>query len=144
VDLSIELLELPTKMTEVGSSGYYPRRASPQLGVEVVGHAVGCQLANHHSWMVMPQRDTPLEGGPLQGACLADAYLLAAVGELAEETCPLGSAITRWRLARVVTWRLECQETHPSIVTLQGRQGSIRRRWAAVSLEEMRLLGRTR
>ncbi|KAJ8419979.1 hypothetical protein Cgig2_001709 [Carnegiea gigantea] len=66
------------------------------------------------------------------------------MGGLAEETCPVGMAVIRWRLARAVTsWRLVCQEKHPFIVTLQGRQGSAGRRWAAVSLEEMRLLGCT-
>ncbi|KAJ8421840.1 hypothetical protein Cgig2_003769 [Carnegiea gigantea] len=44
---------------------------------------------------------------PWQGTCLVGAYLLAAVGGVAEETCPLGTAVTWWRLARAVTpWRL--------------------------------------
>ncbi|KAJ8426545.1 hypothetical protein Cgig2_002065 [Carnegiea gigantea] len=96
--------------------------ASPQLGVEAAGYVVGCQLANHPSWVVTPPRDTPLGGAPWQGTCPAGTYLLAAVGGLAEETCPLGMAVVRWQLAKVVTWRLVCQKTHSFIVTPQGKQ----------------------
>ncbi|KAJ8422503.1 hypothetical protein Cgig2_003663 [Carnegiea gigantea] len=64
VDLLVELWELPAKMTELGSSGSYLSWASTQLGVEAAGQVMGCQLANHPSWVVTPPRDTPLGKTP--------------------------------------------------------------------------------
>jgi len=94
VDLSVKLWELPTKMTELGSSGSYLSWASPQLGVEASGHVVDCQLANHPSWVVTPPRDTPLGGASWQGAFPYRRAPWAAVGWLGRKGALLGI----WRL----------------------------------------------
>ncbi|KAJ8429654.1 hypothetical protein Cgig2_001650 [Carnegiea gigantea] len=85
--VSVELWELPTKMTKLGSSRSYVSWASPQRGVEVAGQVVGCQLANHPSWVVTPPRDTPLgkapfsKGMPLRVHCLGVGGCKMAVGK---------------------------------------------------------------
>ncbi|KAJ8447902.1 hypothetical protein Cgig2_012037 [Carnegiea gigantea] len=115
--------ELPTKMTELGSSRSYLGWASPQLGVEAAGHAVGCQLANHPSWVVTPSRDTPLGGASWQGAFLSRRAPWTAVGGLGRKGALPWMAVARRRLqGGGYSWRLVCQETHPFIVPLQGIQ----------------------
>ncbi|KAJ8435142.1 hypothetical protein Cgig2_018970 [Carnegiea gigantea] len=82
MDLSVELWEFSPKMTGLGSSGSYLSWTSPQLGVEAVGQAVGCQRANHPTWVVTPPRDTPLGGTSWQGAFPSRHSPWVAVGGL--------------------------------------------------------------
>ncbi|KAJ8446681.1 hypothetical protein Cgig2_002843 [Carnegiea gigantea] len=89
----------------------------PQLGITFAGcggswTCCGLPVGQPPELGGYTRRETPFEGAPWQGACPTGAYLLAAVGGLAKETCPLGMAVTRWRLVRAVTsGRLVCQDT---------------------------------
>ncbi|KAJ8422975.1 LOW QUALITY PROTEIN: hypothetical protein Cgig2_025567 [Carnegiea gigantea] len=100
VDLSIELWELPTKMTELGSSGSYLSWASPQLGSWTcrglpVGHPPelgGYAPKRHGSWRRLLARRLSLWVCPL-GSC----------GRAGPKGCIAWDGgckmvVTRWRL----------------------------------------------